>query len=282
MNIGVYSAHLLRVALLIVHFVIVNGKGGFTGWLRHEWRLKADVQESLEAIKSIQTKFLRCPSGLHELVRRYFRPHQAITQEMISDAISPNRQQAILRSIVLVQVIESQIFVDYSMSGSLKQWEQLRLEFLLERLYNFLAKRSVHCSKASRKCLYDRDFEFVIDLKDCQSYWTSNTDDGPQYKEESGDQALKHYSRLPIMTITKCKGRNTIPLAQWHVERDGPFDKWDAYRLEFIARIQQSPYWTRQRYHKWDYFKALVRQSFEEHLDGIALIMSMEGRSPLI
>lgn len=60
--------------------------------------------------------------------------------------------------------------------------------------------------------------------------------------------AVDKYAKLPIMAMTKCKGRSAIPVVQWHTDRDGLFERWDEHRLAFLAHVEQAPQWSRQRF----------------------------------
>lgn len=87
-------------------------------------------------------------------------------------------------------------------------------------------------------------------------------------EDERDYPALNHYSKLPILTMTKCNGRDTIPVVQWNEERDGPFDDWDRLQLRFTSQVEQSPFWSRSRFRKsivwfFDMFFLAKRYSVE-------------------
>jgi hypothetical protein len=60
--------------------------------------------------------------------------------------------------------------------------------------------------------------------------------------KSQGEAAVRRYAKLPILAITKCNGRDSIPIPQWYEKRDGPFDKWDERCLKFRNQVERVPH----------------------------------------
>lgn len=143
----------------------------FSGWLRKVWLpqqniIDEQIQEEQEPFR--QPKFLRCPAGLYSLVTKYFKPHDergGIYSEMIKDALFPGDNVIGNEGLTVVQVLKDQIYVDTAMSMNLRPWERQRLDFILQRLHEYIQKRKQRPSNGNDETdgtLNQFDFEFVI------------------------------------------------------------------------------------------------------------------------
>lgn len=142
-----------------------NKKQSFTGWLRKVYIPEQDVREEVYEMPISPSK--NCPPKLYHLVEKYFRPHQkGITVDMINDAFYSEDNVMRQRGVIIIQVINGSIYVDKSMMPFMEFYEKSRLEFLLERVDEFIRKDH-------KSLVYPNDFEFVfVGFSSCDSLIT--------------------------------------------------------------------------------------------------------------
>jgi hypothetical protein len=75
-------------------------------------------------------------------------------------------------------------------------------------------------------------------VKDCQANWPRPIP--ITYPGHSEKESAEIYDSLPILTITKCDSRASIPIVQWFKDRDGELDEWKGRTEEFINNSQPS------------------------------------------
>lgn len=175
-----------------------------------------------------------CPSILKHLANRYVLPHEShggITVDKVDDALF--KIETMIDSMILVQVLNNTIYTD---TGRLNMvnWDMQRFNNFIDHLKDFIQLRASYCSRLKsttmiREC--ERDFELVLDVKDCQSNWA--TPSSFNYPGRGVEESMARYDSLPIFTITKCKNRPNLPIVQWFEDRDGPFTKWDDWCHDF-------------------------------------------------
>lgn len=103
---------------------------------------------------------LQCAPKINELLQKYYAPHLGgISKDQIDDALCL-AESRLGDSQYLVQVIGGRIYSRW-FNPNPHFWERERLEFVLERLSEYLQLRHKECSRlGSADC--ERDFEFVL------------------------------------------------------------------------------------------------------------------------
>lgn len=175
----------------------------------------------------------QCKPALHALVDKYFEPHRnGITKDIIDDAFYVKIYVTPQDSMALIQVINSTIYADLRRMDHYP-WNRSRLRFIVSRLQEFLDQRRKYCEKnhfPADEC--QPNFEFVVDVVDCQNNWPHPGT--VRYGNRTEGESRIRQDSFPIFAMTKCKDRNSIPAPQWHIDRDGAFEDYDKNTKKFL------------------------------------------------
>ena len=133
-------------------------------------------------------------SALDELIDEYFKDFHTFQREEFEFLKTEASRLFVSRgTTAIVQVISNQLFVDMTAFTSTYPWDRLRLQFILYHLNRM--KDSLG------------DFEMILNVHDCPMRNIGLT-------------------KMPLFTMTRCRGGNSIPLPQWNRQRDGSWEKW--------------------------------------------------------
>jgi hypothetical protein len=192
LKIAFFSASLFGPLMKAIYFMILilfstvpscagnekKKKATFSGWLRQVYLPEQDIQESLAEQKTQKECSPKCPKALYDLVERYFEPYKdGIYEDMISNARFPDDNVIKSRGLILIQVLNNTIYVDKSMMTYFEHYDQARLDFLLDRVHDYITRQSTKHLDIQSKDLDDqwnikysnftdqsKDFEFVFVL----------------------------------------------------------------------------------------------------------------------
>ena len=104
----------------------------------------------------------------------------------------------------------------------------------------------------------------------------------PKFHNLNATESMTHWKSLPRLEILSCEDYNTIPIVQWMVSRDGPFEEWDNKMTKFYNEVSKVPWEQRQRYftsysildsHMIDV--CIVRECSEDRFVGLAVLTDL-------
>lgn len=151
-------------------YSVVKGRPSFTGWLRTVWRPLQDAHEHEAIRRKSQDRFLFCDPELFQITTDYFESHKAgIDGNMVGKALVFSQKiNTDQRGLAHIQVVNGTIYLNRSQIKGYARYEEQRLEFFLEGLDSFLAKRERLCSSRPKNilCLPEKqNFELVLVLR---------------------------------------------------------------------------------------------------------------------